>query len=367
MWMAMEPPSSMTAGAIIRAKVELLKKVKTLTLDDAFLGQFGPGGDEKGYLDDPTVPEGSACPTFAACAITVDNERWRGVPFLFTAAKGMDERLCELRVRFKPQSVNKILGVESHNELVMRVQPDESLYMTTVAKEPGITAAQVRRPVVMDMSYKQQFEGAYVGDAYERMFLNAALGDQSLFVSAAELVEAWRIFTPLLHKIDESKPAPVTHPFGKYPAGYHEYAKKRGVEFRDTWQEYCALNPQKLNTIEKVFAELDDGSGAISTEKVVELAERSFATAKGSTGTAKRVQTIYASDSKAVGGKVTLAEVRKNAQTMSRLLEFDAEETHDVDLNDRHAAEDVQEEVNSAWCKTRRASMKTDGGASKER
>jgi hypothetical protein len=52
---------------------------------------------------------------------------------------------------------------------------------------------------------------------------------------------------------------------------------------------------------------------------------------------------------------------------MSRLLEFDAEETHDVDLNDRHAAEDVQEEVDSAWCKTRRASMKTDGGASKER
>ena len=58
-----------------------------------------------------------------------------------------------------------------------------------------------------------------MGDAYERMFLNAALGDQALFVSAAELVEAWRIFTPLLHQIDEQRPQPVVHPFGALPHG----------------------------------------------------------------------------------------------------------------------------------------------------
>ena len=28
---------------------------------------------------------------------------------------------------------------------------------------------QVRRPVVMDMTYSKQFERAYVGDAYERL------------------------------------------------------------------------------------------------------------------------------------------------------------------------------------------------------
>ena len=51
--------------------------------------------------------------------------------------------------------------------------------MMTVAKEPGITAEQRRKPVVMDMSYAAQFPDAYVGDAYERMFLNAARGDQA--------------------------------------------------------------------------------------------------------------------------------------------------------------------------------------------
>jgi len=88
----------------------------------------------------------------------VDTPRWRGVPFLFTAGKGMDERVCELRVRFKRLPMNAMMGVDSQNELVMRVQPDESLYMITSAKEPDITAEQVRKPVVMDMTYATQLQ-----------------------------------------------------------------------------------------------------------------------------------------------------------------------------------------------------------------
>ena len=68
------------------------------------------------------------------------------------------------------------------------------------------------------------------GDAYERMLLNAARGDQALSVSAAELYEAWRIFTPMLHRIDAQRPTPVEHPFGvAAPAGYTEFAAANGV------------------------------------------------------------------------------------------------------------------------------------------
>ena len=49
-------------------------------------------GVEKGYLDDATVPQTSKCATFAACVLSVDNERWSGVPFLLSAGKGLDER-----------------------------------------------------------------------------------------------------------------------------------------------------------------------------------------------------------------------------------------------------------------------------------
>jgi len=62
------------------------------------------------------------------------------------------------------------------------------------------------------------------------MLLNAARGEQGLSVSASELVEAWRIFTPLLHQIDKEKPPPVVHPFGQLPAGYVEWAAAHGFD-----------------------------------------------------------------------------------------------------------------------------------------
>jgi hypothetical protein len=110
----------------------------------------------------------------------------------------------------------------------MRVQPDEALYVVASSKQPGISAGlasseERRTPVAMGLRYAQTFGdgGPFVcGDAYERMLLNAARGEQCLSVSAAELVEAWRIFTPLLHQIDSEQPQPVLHPFGEFPEGY---------------------------------------------------------------------------------------------------------------------------------------------------
>ena len=96
-----------SAAKIIAAKVKLLKCIKTIRLspNTCFLGQFGPSKYkvgtkeffEPGYLDDETVPKDSRCPTFASLLLQVDNTRWRGVPFLMTAGKGLDERLCEAR------------------------------------------------------------------------------------------------------------------------------------------------------------------------------------------------------------------------------------------------------------------------------
>ena len=106
MWIAMDPPRDVSAAKTIEAKVELLRCIKTLRLNakECFLGQFGPSKykvgqkefSEPGYLDDETVPKDSCCPTFASLLLQVDNTRWRGVPFLMTAGKGLDERLCEV-------------------------------------------------------------------------------------------------------------------------------------------------------------------------------------------------------------------------------------------------------------------------------
>eukprot|EP00966_Prymnesium_polylepis_P085423 1977769-Prymnesium_polylepis.1 len=161
-----------------------------------------------------------------------------------TAGKGLDERLCEVRVRFKQTPNNELIAAMNgnygahSNELVMCIQPNESLYITNTSKVPGLTF--VPKMTVMDMSYDKNFTNAYVGDSYERMFLNAALGDQSLFASADELQEMWRIFTPLLHQIDEQKPDVVLYPFGMVPPGWAEWAAARGATPRQTWMDFLA-------------------------------------------------------------------------------------------------------------------------------
>ena len=47
------------------------------------------GATLPGYLDDPTVPPSSRTPTFAACAVFINNARWDGVPFLLKAGKAL--------------------------------------------------------------------------------------------------------------------------------------------------------------------------------------------------------------------------------------------------------------------------------------
>ena len=331
MWLAMEPPKSMSADDIAKAKVDLLRCVAPVSLhpDECFLGQYTSFGDEPGYTDDPTVPRGSRCPTFASLVLHVDNERWKGVPFLFTAGKGLDERVCELRVRYRPHKLNSMMAnndasaaKEHRNELVMRVQPDEALYMLTVAKEPGITTEQVRKQVCMDMRYESQFGDAYVGDSYERLLLAAGRGDQSIFASSAELSETWRILSPLLSQVEEERPAPIAHPFGMLPSGYVEWAGKRGVSIHPTWKEFVAMHADLIDEIMKLFSELDiDNSGGLEAGEVAALAKRlDF---DGREPTPERIEAMFNGFDLNDDGKITLDELIAGAQKLHRAFSRD--------------------------------------------
>ena len=228
MWIAMDPPEDMSAAKTIEAKVELLDASRRCaqTPKECFLGQFGPskvqsrrqGVRGAGLPRRRHGAEGLALPDVCVAAAAGGQHALarRAVP----DDGGQGPRRAAVRGAhpYKQKPHNKLIAAMSGkrlgaNELVMRIQPDESLYMTEfMSKEPSLNTMAmppglkwVPKMTVMDMSYAEQFRNAYVGDAYERMFLNAALGDQSLFVSADELVEMWRIFTPLLHQIDEQK------------------------------------------------------------------------------------------------------------------------------------------------------------------
>eukprot|EP00656_Telonema_subtile_P008687 TRINITY_DN14057_c0_g1_i1.p1 TRINITY_DN14057_c0_g1~~TRINITY_DN14057_c0_g1_i1.p1 ORF type:complete len:217 (+),score=43.83 TRINITY_DN14057_c0_g1_i1:2-652(+) len=156
MLVAIEQPASLRSEDINTEKCKLLRAIKSPKLRDLFLGQYGQSTTRKngqtvenpGYLDDETITNRrSLTPTFASVCLKIENDRWSGVPFLISAGKGLDEKLCEVRIVFKPKSNPLMPGepsVAHNNEFVMRIQPNESTYMKVNVKEPGLEYKSVQ-------------------------------------------------------------------------------------------------------------------------------------------------------------------------------------------------------------------------------
>jgi glucose-6-phosphate 1-dehydrogenase len=72
------------------------------------------------------------------------------------------------------------------------------------------------RPFRMDFGYVSAF-GGEPPDAYERLLLDAALGDSTLFIRSDEVEAAWSFVTPLIQACEEGKAAePADYPAGSW-------------------------------------------------------------------------------------------------------------------------------------------------------
>jgi glucose-6-phosphate 1-dehydrogenase len=210
---AMEPPASLSAEDVRDEKVKVLKSIAPLDLARLVVGQFGPDatGKKGGYLDDATVPRDSITPTYAAAVLYIENARWDGVPFILKCGKGLDERKAEIRIRFREVPGRLYRGMARSNELVLRVQPDEAIWLKLVTKRPGLQNRLLHTE--LDLTYKN-LGHPVLYDAYERLLLDCVRGDRSLFVRNDELDASWRIFTPVLQQLERERIQPVIYPRG---------------------------------------------------------------------------------------------------------------------------------------------------------
>ncbi|KAK9890139.1 hypothetical protein WA026_008946 [Henosepilachna vigintioctopunctata] len=214
---AMEKPASCLPDDIRNEKVKVLRCIQELDLKDVVIGQYvgnpdGEGEELLSYLDDPTVPEGSLTATYAMAVLRINNERWDGVPFILKCGKALNERKAEVRVQFRDVPGDIFDGKPKRNELVIKVQPGEALYVKMMVKTPGMTFDMDETE--LDLTYSSRYENVKLPDAYERLILDVFCGSQMHFVRSDELREAWRIFTPLLHRIEKEQIAPVPYKYG---------------------------------------------------------------------------------------------------------------------------------------------------------
>jgi glucose-6-phosphate 1-dehydrogenase len=226
---AMEPPAADDGDSIRNAKTEVLNNMDPILLEDTLLGQYD------GYTDDPTIEnKDTNCPTYAALRCWIHTPRWEGVPFILEAGKAMDERVCEVRVRFKtPPTLASVRGSAKKlapNELVMRLQPNPSLELHTNIKTPGLSSQPM--PGVMKMDYGD-LPNLSNPDAYTRLLLDVLRGRKGSFVRDDELRRSWELFTPILHSIERDNVRP--HPYKYGTSG--PVAREAWVQEMGTFQD----------------------------------------------------------------------------------------------------------------------------------
>lgn len=198
---AMEPPASFDAKMFRQEKVKVLEVLRPIPPER--VGQFTVRGQYDGYRGEEGVAPDSQTATFGAVKAYLDNWRWEGVPFYLRSGKRLKAKTTEIVLQFKraPHLVfQRTEGQASANQLSFCLQPDEGMHLLLAIKTPGLEMRT--RTVDMAFQYEREFGPTGLAEAYERLLLDAVLGDLSLFAHCDEIDRAWAWIDPIVQGWD---------------------------------------------------------------------------------------------------------------------------------------------------------------------
>ncbi len=239
---AMEPPAFFNGNAVRDEKVKVLRSIVPPVGDDVdrhvvrgqYEAGFVGGRPVPGYREEKGVVPGSRTETYVALRLGIDNWRWDGVPFYLRTGKHLPRRVTEIAIEFKrvPHLMFQSVGELdlTPNVISLRIQPDEGIALRFAAKVPG--ARTQLRTVRMDFLYGASF-GEAGPDAYERLLLDAMLGDPTLFTRRDEVEAAWAIAQPILDAWDDPGAGPRPYEAGTWgPAKAEAMIERDGRSWR---------------------------------------------------------------------------------------------------------------------------------------
>ena len=219
---AMEPPVSLEADAILDAKLDVLRAIRPLSPEEVrtqvVRAQYSAGQMDghpvASFLEEGGVAPNSPTETYVALKLFINNWRWSGVPFYLRTGKRLPRRASAVAIHFKP--LPQILFAEHHklppSIMVLRIQPDEGFSLSVIAKQPGLDLTI--RPVRMDLHYESEFR-TRSPEAYEMLLYETMIGDQTLFVQAEMVERSWRFIQSILDVWEREGREGLT----SYPAG----------------------------------------------------------------------------------------------------------------------------------------------------
>jgi glucose-6-phosphate 1-dehydrogenase len=221
---AMEAPSSLHHDAVRDEKIKVLRALRPIDSEavrtNTVRGQYGAGAISnetvKGYAEELGGKE-SSTETFVALKLEIDNWRWSNVPFYLRTGKRLKGKHSEIVVQFQnvphsifPQQKYDVVP----NRLTIRLQPDEGVKLSLMAKEPGPGGFNLR-PVSLDLSFEETFELRYP-DAYERLLMEVLRGSPALFMRRDEVDAAWKFIDSIIEGWEEANQKVETYVAGSW-------------------------------------------------------------------------------------------------------------------------------------------------------
>lgn len=221
---AMEPPAAFDANSIRNETLKVFQSIRPIQKEEVdkyvVRGQYTEsiirGEKVNGYRDEKDVPTESRTETFVAMKFFIDNWRWGDTPFYIRSGKRLPTRVTEVVIHFKPTPHRLFSNYSddslSHNQLIIRIQPDEGILIKFGMKLPG--SGYKVKTVNMDFHYTDLAD-IYLPTAYERLLLDCMLGDATLYTRGDAVEACWKFVNPILQAWKEN---PEIKVYG-YPAG----------------------------------------------------------------------------------------------------------------------------------------------------
>jgi glucose-6-phosphate 1-dehydrogenase len=204
-FLAMDRPPALDAAALQDAKAAVFADLRRFGPADAVYGQY------EGFREEEGIDPDSRTETFVALRAEIDDDRWRGVPFLLRTGKAMAEGRRVVTVTFRDPGEVLVPpaqdGDRAPDVLVMELSEDPRIALELRVKRPGPELVAARARMELDVEEALHAEGL---EAYEKLLLDVMRGDHLLFTRADEIEMLWERSADLL----EHPPEPVTYPKG---------------------------------------------------------------------------------------------------------------------------------------------------------
>lgn len=222
-FVAMEAPATFDPESIRDEIVKVFRAIRPYCAEgidrNIVRGQYTAntlhGKEQLAYRQEKDVSPDSTVETYVAMRLYIDNWRWGGIPFYLYTGKQLERKSSDIIIHFKSTPIQLFAGQctgGSCNQLRLGISPDESISLKFGLKLPG--AGFVVKQVSMDFRYDSLSDN-YLPDAYERLLLDAMLGDSTLYARSDALEASWHIIDPIVEKWKKD----LGHNLHFYPAG----------------------------------------------------------------------------------------------------------------------------------------------------